>query len=673
MTYTLYRLTVSPDLDNGSFTLRYGERLIPDISPSFTLTRKDGISFIRDATVSVRNGYTSKSLIFDTPEAEFSITEQENSPFLEINWEVCTHQTERLSSVTVLPIVISGTYLGKKKDNLRFRFSPFDVWGRPGTRPLSENTSPDDAPRETGYWFGAVYDSAVGDAMTVCHRFPCRFANEVTQEEDLFSVSATVNVPCEPNRPIHSDRMFINVCEPTTTALHRFQSTINNSDRTSGKSEDHVGWNSWDYYKLEVTEKDIIENMDFIRKTPWLRTRIRYIIIDDGWQTLCGDWEPNEKFPDGMDGLAAKIIEAGFIPGMWSAPFFINTNSETYKQHPEWGTQYKGNFFSPYKLIGCEPVWGDRGYLDPTHPQVREHIFNMYRKFHSWGFRYFKTDFMTNAIRYSFGSDFPDLEIDPSKLKYHNMDVPLLEAHRSCMLAIRSAIGEESFWLGCGTHPASAADIVDASRIGGDIHIHYSDILKCAHSSIFNAHYHGRMWLNDPDFAVFRGKDTYKHEKMDKPLEGIKPYDRHEHHSGPPMNAKEAELWATLIIMSGGLVTFSDGLPFIDREAPRIMKTLLEHCGGPASEPLDIASPVPSVLLKRAPKTNMLALFNYEDGGTRTFTVDPDICGFAPETKLNDIWSGEVIDAKGLDHLELAPHTCVLLQYIPEITTNQKS
>ena len=53
--------------------------------------------------------------------------------------------------------------------------------------------------------------------------------------------------------------------------------------------------------------------------------------IDDGWQLAHGDWEPNKKFPSGMNTMAEKISANGRTPGLWLAPFMVSANSQLQK------------------------------------------------------------------------------------------------------------------------------------------------------------------------------------------------------------------------------------------------------------------------------------------------------------------------------------------------------
>ncbi len=61
--------------------------------------------------------------------------------------------------------------------------------------------------------------------------------------------------------------------------------------------------------------------------------------MDDGWQTLEGDWDlVKTKFPNGdadMRGLVDKIHAQGFKAQLWWAPLAAKPESDLAKNHPE--------------------------------------------------------------------------------------------------------------------------------------------------------------------------------------------------------------------------------------------------------------------------------------------------------------------------------------------------
>ena len=91
-----------------------------------------------------------------------------------------------------------------------------------------------------------------------------------------------------------------------------------------------MGWCSWYHYFDGVTEADITANL--ARAGDW---PFDVFQLDDGYQPAIGDWlATNEKFPSGVDGVAAAIAAAGFVPGLWIAPFIVAPASRGGPAHP---------------------------------------------------------------------------------------------------------------------------------------------------------------------------------------------------------------------------------------------------------------------------------------------------------------------------------------------------
>jgi len=125
-----------------------------------------------------------------------------------------------------------------------------------------------------------------------------------------------------------------------------------------------------------------------------------------------------------------------------------------------------------------DPVWLDEGGIDPDifFDHDGTSYYRLFRKLYKWGYRYFKTDFLSNPFKSGVGTAGPaELGI----LQFHNPEDGLMRAHRRCMQAIRAAIGEDSFWLGCGSIWATGAGLMDGSRISSDIHATWQSVSKC--------------------------------------------------------------------------------------------------------------------------------------------------------------------------------------------------
>lgn len=153
-----------------------------------------------------------------------------------------------------------------------------------------------------------------------------------------------------------------------------------------------TGYCTWYYYYKDVTGQDLLDNIKALAENRSVYAG-EYLQIDDGYQSLQGDWlERDKDWPFTLESAAAKIIENGMKPGIWLMPFVASTASNVYKQHKDWFVK---------DAITGEPViqqgWTpppDHEWccLDATVPAVREHIANVFKAFNKMGYVYFKLD-----------------------------------------------------------------------------------------------------------------------------------------------------------------------------------------------------------------------------------------------------------------------------------------
>jgi alpha-galactosidase len=217
--------------------------------------------------------------------------------------------------------------------------------------------------------------------------------------------------------------------------------------------------------------------------------------IDDGWQTGIGDWEPNSKFPSGMDALAARIHASGCKAGLWLAPLLIVPSSGIYRAHRDWLLHdEKGN------LVRAGFNWGEPLYaLDTTHPAALEWLASLMKKIRAWGFEYAKLDFLYAGAL-------------PGK-RY--IDTPRETAYRSGLKTIRSALGN-AYLLTCGAPILPSIGLCDGLRIGPDVAGTFASqrdddlLMNYAMAGVRNAlrTTANRLWLKpilniDPDVVYF--------------------------------------------------------------------------------------------------------------------------------------------------------------------------
>ncbi|KAF7728996.1 hypothetical protein EC973_005027 [Apophysomyces ossiformis] len=258
----------------------------------------------------------------------------------------------------------------------------------------------------------------------------------------------------------------------------------------------HVnGWTSWYNYYGDVSEDIVLQNVDALQKHGY---PINIFQIDDGFQTAIGDWlSINNKFPSGMKAVASRIKEAGFMAGLWLAPYAVGFTSKLAKEHPDWLIKDQQG-----KPVVAGPNWGGFYALDMYHPEAREYLKKVFDTvLQDWGFDMLKLDFCFAAAM------IPRLGKSRGEIMW------------DAMVLIRELVGPTKLILGCGVPLASAWRKVDYCRIGSDVAPWWEDTkLKLLHvrervstanslvSTLVRWPMSDRMFGNDPDVMILRNK-----------------------------------------------------------------------------------------------------------------------------------------------------------------------
>jgi len=95
-------------------------------------------------------------------------------------------------------------------------------------------------------------------------------------------------------------------------------------------------WKTWGY-GMDFKVSDI-----YAKLAEFKQLGIEMIVLDDGWFSNYGDWEPSvekDKFPEGRKDLT-KFVEdmhkEGFKVGIWWSPLIAEPHTEVAKAHPDW-------------------------------------------------------------------------------------------------------------------------------------------------------------------------------------------------------------------------------------------------------------------------------------------------------------------------------------------------
>ncbi|MDF1549653.1 MAG: glycoside hydrolase family 27 protein [Bacteroidales bacterium] len=114
-----------------------------------------------------------------------------------------------------------------------------------------------------------------------------------------------------------------------------------------------MGWNSWNKFGCDVSEKLIMEMADALVSSGMKDAGYEYVVIDDCWQVARdadGNIVPDkERFPSGMKALADYIHSKGLKFGLYSCagtgtcqnrPGSYSYEEKDAKQYAEWGVDY---------------------------------------------------------------------------------------------------------------------------------------------------------------------------------------------------------------------------------------------------------------------------------------------------------------------------------------------
>jgi alpha-galactosidase len=349
-----------------------------------------------------------------------------------------------------------------------------------------------------------------------------------------------------------------------------------------------VGWCSWYYYFHQVSEAAVLRNLGCCDDWPF-----DLFQLDDGFQPEIGDWlTTNDRFPNGVDGIASAITARGVTAGLWLAPFIASPASAVANAHPQW---FAREPMRDAPLMGMfHPEWGGVMWgLDTTRDDVLEHLTATARQLVEMGYRYLKLDF-------TFSAAVPGRYCDPTRTP--------AERVRAGYEAVRRGAGEDATILACGCPLGAVVGIADAMRVGPDVapwwavqpasnalpgYEHAAPSTRNAWvSTLGRSFMHRRLWSNDPDCIMLRTDET-------------------------ELTPDAARAWAYAAAMAGGLALVSDDLTKLGPRARALLDEVIMI--GRAADGAAQLGPAPRCdnLLERAAPALLVA------GGARLH-CDPD-------------------------------------------------
>ncbi|MCF8363026.1 MAG: alpha-galactosidase [Prolixibacteraceae bacterium] len=326
------------------------------------------------------------------------------------------------------------------------------------------------------------------------------FIPSFTQEDNAFVIrSGGKGRQLKPGESIHYEQIVLSRSSDWQQLLDSFGTAIAKENSVEQiKDVNFKGWASWDYYAYDFGVDDIYENTDKLND---IAPTANLIQIDAGWYSQRGDFgQARADFPGGMKEVAKQIKAAGMIPGAWIDGFRANTDSEVFKNHPEYFLKDQdGNPI--VRVMRPEGPDNTRAYFDYTHPGARAHMAECIRVIkEEMGITYFKVDFM----RFGLEDEFLRYNPEVTSVQAHDPSITDVERMRMGLKIIQDAVGPDNYLLGCSAVFGPCIGFVDGMRTGGDIHPRFEAFSERVLANAGNSYLGGKVWNGDADYLVFR-------------------------------------------------------------------------------------------------------------------------------------------------------------------------
>jgi alpha-galactosidase len=445
-------------------------------------------------------------------------------------------------------------------------------------------------------------------AFTSCSKFSGKF---VLRNSNLRAVVDTEGLALAPGESWPLEELLVTSGRDRSALLAAVGDRLERNHPRLPHAQPPTGWCSWYCFGPGVTAQQVLDNLDVIAES---FPALRYVQIDDGYQSAMGDWlSTGRAFGGNVRTVLDAIRQRGFEPAIWVAPFVAEEASDVFQQHRDWFI----------KDADGAPLRSDRvtfgGWrrgpwyaLDGTHPDVQQHFERLFTTMREqWGCTYFKLD--ANFWGAMHGG------------RFHDPNATRVDAYRRGMQAIGRGAGS-AFLLGCN-HPIwPSAGLIHGSRSSNDIKRTWDRVMTTARQNLSRNWQNGRLWWNDPDAVVLAGELT----------------------------DAECQFHATAIYASGGMVLSGDNLTAIPAPRAVMLRKLLPPTGVAA----EFADGSMQVGIVKLPNARMICLFNWDDE-PRTLIVP-----LPGDATVTDHWTGESIGRLARLSIAMVPRSARLLKAV---------
>ena len=379
------------------------------------------------------------------------------------------------------------------------------------------------------------------------------------------------NISLAPGAVCRLESVWIQTSRDFNKSVVAYANYIGQTHNAVIPRETVTGWVDWQYYREEKNERSIMRSVRAMQTLKQHGYPLKYVIIDGGWCAYASEWmKPCLKFPD-IRRLCNNIRKAGFVPGLWLAPYITNVKTDVARRHPDWMVldQKTGKpLFKERSNVGACNM------LDFTVPEALDWLRKIVRMMvHDWGVGFIKLD-GPNLSHYHGG-------------RFHTPNVTTVEQVRESLRVIREECGDDVIVEGEGIYGPSIG-FVDIQRTTQDTNTAWYNLVngrpllrENLKNDLLSGFLHGRLFHNHRENVVLRDFPSPFHAGVLKNPESKD--------SILTENQLQSQISATTF--AGGAMLLSDPIPELMRSPRRlalISKFLPHFEGQPPAQPLDV-------------------------------------------------------------------------------------
>lgn len=131
-------------------------------------------------------------------------------------------------------------------------------------------------------------------------------------------------------------------------------------------------YNTWRPFYTNINDTLVTQLADGLEGTG-----TDLFIMDAGWESNYGDWEPHPtRFPNGLKPITDHIRKRGMKAGLWMGLASVDKSSKLFQEHPEWAI-YDKNGEPAYlheEMKGRVTMSLASGYYDYILEKIKRHV-----------------------------------------------------------------------------------------------------------------------------------------------------------------------------------------------------------------------------------------------------------------------------------------------------------